>query len=91
MLTNTTEKGLEAHITQHLCLVNGFNERHHSQYNREDCLDEDLLFQFLDDTQTKEVEKLKSSHGANYRQRIKYLINRKIKDNTVVNEKYLAA
>ena len=29
MNTDTTEKGLEAHITQHLCLVNAFEERHY--------------------------------------------------------------
>jgi type I restriction enzyme, R subunit len=46
MKTDTTEKGLEAHITQHLCLVNAFEERHFSNYNRVDCVDEDLLFQF---------------------------------------------
>lgn len=89
MQTNTTEKGLEAHITQHLCLVNAFQERHHNQYNSVDCLDEDLLFKFLDETQSKEVEKLKATHSGNYHQRIKYLINRKIKDQTVVNEKCL--
>ncbi len=26
MKTDTTEKGLEAHITQHLCLVNVFDK-----------------------------------------------------------------
>ncbi len=26
MKTDTTEKGLEAHITQHLCLVNAFEK-----------------------------------------------------------------
>lgn len=88
-VTNTKESGLEAHITQHLCLVNGFQERHHSQYNRVDCLDDELLFTFLEETQPKEVTKLKSAHGGNYDQRIKYLINRKIKDETVVNEKCL--
>ncbi|QLH32756.1 MAG: hypothetical protein HWD62_10310 [Cyclobacteriaceae bacterium] len=45
-LTDTTEKGLEAHITQHLCLVNAFEERHFSNYNRVDCVDEDLLLLF---------------------------------------------
>lgn len=89
MNTDTTERGLETHITQHLCLINGFQERHHNQYNRVDCLDDDLLFRFLEDTQPKEVAKLKSAHGSNYDQRIKYLINRKIKDETVVNEKCL--
>lgn len=89
MGTDTTEKGLEAHITQHLCLMNGFEERHFDQYNRTECADEELLFKFLDNTQPKEVAKLKLSHGTNYQQRVKYLINRKIKDETVVNDKCL--
>lgn len=87
--TDTTEKGLEAHITQHLCLVNGFEERHLDQYNRSECVDEELLFKFLEDTQPKEVAKLRTVHGTNFRQRILYLINRKIKDETVVNDKCL--
>jgi type I restriction enzyme R subunit len=89
MLTDTTEKGLEAHITQHLCLVNGFEERHFDQYNRSECVDEELLFKFLEDTQPKEVAKLQTVHGTNFKQRILYLINRKIKDEIVVNEKCL--
>lgn len=87
--TDTTENGLEAHITQHLCLVNGFEERHFDQYNRSECVDEELLFQFLEATQPAAIAKLKQSHGSNFRQRILYLVNRKIKDETVVNEKCL--
>jgi type I restriction enzyme, R subunit len=88
-LTDTTEKGLEALITQHLCLVNGFEERHFSQYNRSDCLDEELLFRFLEETQPKETARLKAAHNSNYGQRIKYLINRKIKEEIVVDERCL--
>lgn len=87
--TDTSEKGLEVLITQHLFLVNGFEERHFDQYNRSECVDEELLFQFLEATQPKEVAKLKQSHGSNFRPRILYLVNRKIKDETVVNEKCL--
>ena len=79
-------KGLEAFITQNLTLLNGFEERHHEQYNRVECVDEELLFKFLEGTQPKEVAKLQTVHGVNYRQRILYLINRKIKDQTVVND-----
>ncbi|MCA0380707.1 MAG: DEAD/DEAH box helicase family protein [Bacteroidetes bacterium] len=89
MAVDTSEKGLEAHITQYLCLVNGFEERHFNHYNRTECVDEELLFKFLDDTQPQEVAKLKQSHGSNFRQRILYLVNRKIKDDKVVNEKCL--
>lgn len=89
MLTDTTEKGLEAFITQHLCLVNGFVERHFDQFNRTECMDEELLFNFLEETQPKEVSRLQKAHGTNYRQRVLYLVNRKIKDETVVNGKFL--
>jgi type I restriction enzyme R subunit len=69
--------------------VNGFEERHFDQYNRSECVDEELLFKFLEDTQPKEVAKLQTVHGTNFKQRILYLINRKIKDEIVVNEKCL--
>lgn len=86
MPTDTTEKGLEAHITQHLCLLNGFEERHFEQYNRFECMDEDLLFRFLEETQPKEVAKLQAVHKENYRQKVLYRINQKIKDTTDVND-----
>ncbi|MBS1776599.1 MAG: type I restriction endonuclease subunit R [Bacteroidetes bacterium] len=79
MKTDTSEKGLEAHITQYLCLVNGFEERHFSNYNRVDCIDEDLLFNFLQATQEKEVMKLQAIHGSNYRSKVLYRLNNQIK------------
>ncbi len=79
MKTDTTEKGLEAHIKQHLGLVNAFEERHFSQYNSVDCVDEDLLFNFLQATQEKEVMKLQSIHGINYRSKVLYRLNNQIK------------
>ena len=74
-----TEKGLEAHISQHLCLVNAFEERHFSHYNRVDCVDEDLLFTFLQATQEKEVNKLQAIHGSNFRSKVLYRLNNQIK------------
>ena len=79
MKTDTTEKGLEAYITQHLCLVNAFEERHFSNYNRADCVDEDLLFNFLQTTQENEVMKLQSIHGSNFRSKVLYRLNNQIK------------
>ena len=79
MKTDTTEKGLESHITQHLCLVNAFEERNFEHYNRVDCVDEDLLFKFLEDTQEKEVLKLQAIHGSSYRSKVLYRLNNQIK------------
>jgi type I restriction enzyme R subunit len=94
MSTDTTEKGLEALITNYLCdggdtVGHGFVRREYAQYNRTDCIDEELLFRFLELTQTIEVEKLKAIHGDLYQQKILSRINQKIKDQTVVKEKCL--
>ena len=79
MKTDTTEKGLEAYITQHLCLVNAFEERHFNNYNRTECVDEELLFNFLQATQEKEVKKLQTIHGSNYKSKVLYRLNNQIK------------
>lgn len=79
MKTDTTEKGLEAHITQYLCNTNAFDERHFSNYNRNEYVDEDLLFNFLQSTQEKEVVKLQAIHGSNYRSKVLYRLNNQIK------------
>lgn len=80
MATNTKESGFEQHIAQHLCLVNGYIESHHSKYNRTDCVDEDFLFEFLESTQENEVKQLKAIHGSNFRSKILYRLNNQIKN-----------
>lgn len=84
MPTDTSEKGLEALITQNLCMLNDFEERHYSQYNRTEFVDEELLFKFLEETQPNEIAKLKTAHGETFRQKILYRINYKLKDQSVV-------
>lgn len=47
MKTDTSEKGLEALIATYLCDTiagNSFQLRHHAQYNRVECVDEELFF-----------------------------------------------
>lgn len=82
MTTDTTEKGLEALISDYLCNTasgNHFVLRHHSNYNRIDCVDEDVLFDFLEATQEREVRKLQAIHGSNYRSKVLYRLNNQIK------------
>ena len=59
MSTNTTEKGLEAHISQYLVDANNYLLRENKSYDNVACIDRDLLFQFLETTQPKAVAKLK--------------------------------
>jgi len=79
MTTDTTEKGFEQHITQYLCLVNGFYESHYSGYNQTECVDERLLFDFLLKTQEKEMKKLQAVHGNLLESKLLYRINQQIK------------
>ena len=70
MSTDTTEKGLEAHISDCLVNNNGYALRDRKSYNNSNCLDEELLFQFLEATQPKALTKLKNYHKELYQQKI---------------------
>ena len=82
MITDTSEKGLEALITNYLCnneTGNGFILRTYPLYNRVDCIDEDLFFNFLQATQEIDIKKLQAIHGNNYKSKIVYRLNNQIK------------
>jgi len=70
MTTDTTEKGLEIHIADFLLNENGYCLRDSKNYNNSNCLDEELLFQFLEATQPKALTKLKNYHKELYQQKI---------------------
>ncbi|MBN3519712.1 type I restriction endonuclease subunit R [Algoriphagus lutimaris] len=82
--TDTTEKGLESHITNYLVEANRYIQRESTDYNNVSCLDEDLLFQFLETTQPKAVEKLKRYHKELYRQKIIKRLNDRIQAKGVI-------
>jgi type I restriction enzyme R subunit len=77
--TNTKENGFEKHIVDHLVNTNGYVLRTSQDYNNINCVDSELLFQFLDATQPKAVEKLKRYHKELYQQKIIKRINDQIK------------
>lgn len=83
-LTDTTEKGLESHITNFLVDTNSYTQRQSTNYNNVSCLDEDLLFQFLEATQPKAIEKLKRYHKDLYRQKIIKRLNDRIQAKGVI-------
>lgn len=56
--TNTKENGLESLIVKWLVEQNGYEEGSNADYNKEYAVDETRLFRFLQDTQTKEMDKL---------------------------------
>jgi len=82
--TDTTEKGLESHITNYLVNEINYVQRESKDYNNVSCLDEDLLFQFLEATQPKALDKLKRFHKDLYKQKIIKRINDQIQAKGVI-------
>lgn len=82
--TNTKESGLEQHITDYLVSVNDYVLRASQDYDNINCVDTELLFQFLENTQPKAVEKLKRYHKDLYQQKIIKRINDQIKQKGII-------
>jgi type I restriction enzyme, R subunit len=84
MTTDTTEKGLEAHIAHYLANENGYLLREYTAYDNVACLDQELLFQFLEATQPKAVARLKAFHKDLYEQKIIKRLNDQIQAKGVI-------
>ena len=82
--TNTTEKGLEANITQYLVEQNDYVQRENTFYDNVACLDSELLFQFLETSQPKAVAKLKTYHKDLYEQKIIKRVNDQIQAKGII-------
>jgi len=82
--TDTTEKGLEAHISQYLVEQNKYVLRENKAYDNVSCLDSELLFQFLEATQPKAVAKLKTYHKELYKQKIIKRLNDQIQAKGII-------
>ena len=85
MTTDTTEKGLEAHIAHYLVEANQYELRENTAYDNVACLDSELLFQFLEATQPKAVAKLKTYHKDLYEQKIIKRLNDQIQAKGVID------
>ncbi len=84
MSTDTTEKGLEAHIAQYLVEEHQFLLRENTSYDNVACMDVALLFQFLEATQPKAVAKLKTYHKDLYESKIIKRLNDQIQAKGII-------
>jgi len=82
--TNTKENGFEKHIVDYLVDSNNYLQRENTNYDNINCIDEDLLFQFLEETQSKALDKLKHYHKELYKQKIIKRLNDQIKQKGVI-------
>ena len=82
--TNTKENGFEKLITDYLVAENKYVLRTSQDYDNVNCVDADLLFQFLESTQPRAIEKLKRYHKDLYKQKIVKRINDQIKAKGII-------
>ena len=82
--TNTKENGFEKHIVDYLVGSNNYVQRENIHYDSVNCLDEGLLFQFLEKTQARALDKLKRFHQDLYKQKIVKRLNDQIKQKGVI-------
>jgi type I restriction enzyme, R subunit len=61
--TNTKESGFEEFIEQELSSNNGYRVRQASSYNKELCMDTELVLEFIQTTQNDKWQKIVEQHG----------------------------
>lgn len=83
--TDTTEKGLEAHISQYLVDAHKYILRENSSYDKVACVDKEMLFAFLEATQPKALAKLKAYHKDLYESKILKRLNDQIQAKGIID------
>jgi type I restriction enzyme R subunit len=78
------EKGFEEYIEEHL-LRNGYVKGSPDDYNKEYALDTKLLFEFLENTQPKKMDKLRQIHKDQYEFKILKRLNTELNNRGMID------
>jgi len=78
------EKGFEEYIEEHL-LKNGYVKGSPDDYNKEYALDTKLLFEFLENTQPKKMDKLRQIHKDQYEFKILKRLNTELNNRGMID------
>ena len=89
MSTNTRESGFEALFTESLINHNGFVQKHYSRehsghYDRKECIDLVAFWDFIERTQSKEVEKLRINYGESYQSKFLQRLQKEITEKGII-------
>ena len=79
-----TEKQYQNYIIDYLVDTNKYTKRTDQDFDRYYALDKELLFKFLEDSQSKEVESLKKIYKDKYEETIVNFINNKITTTSLI-------
>ncbi len=84
-MTELKEKNLEEFIEEQLTgEASGYRKRDFRSYDRGLCLDVELLFEFLQDTQRESLERLEKIYGADYKAKIAKRLFKQIQSNKLI-------
>jgi type I restriction enzyme R subunit len=78
------EKGFEEYIEEHL-LKSGYIKGNTDDYNKEYALDTKILFEFLEDTQPKKMDKLRQIHKDQYKFKILKRLNTELNNRGMID------
>jgi len=78
------EKGFEEYIEEYL-LKNGYVKGSPDDYNKEYAIDTKLLFEFLEDTQPKKMDKLRQIHKDQYEFKILKRLNTELNNRGMID------
>lgn len=79
-----SEKGFEEYIEEHL-LKSGYIKGNPDDYNKEFALDTKILFDFLEDTQPKKMERLREIYKDQYQFKILSRLNRELSNRGMID------
>ncbi|SDZ00342.1 type I restriction enzyme, R subunit [Proteiniborus ethanoligenes] len=79
-----TEKGFEEYVEEHL-LKSGYVKGNPNDYNKEFALDTKILFDFLEDTQPKKMERLKEIYKDQYQFKVLSRLNRELNNRGMID------
>ena len=85
MATNMKENGFETLIVRYLVDNNHYEEGLNSEYNKTYAIDEGRLFRFLNDTQYKKMQELRSEESEIEKKKFLDRLSRKLSDDGVIN------
>jgi type I restriction enzyme R subunit len=84
-MSDLKEKDLEIFIEKYLVDTHNYISRDYTIYNKEFCVDEELFFEFLKNTQTEKFNNLQSRVGNDFKKRLLKRLSNKISKDGIVN------
>ena len=84
MATDTSEKAFQNDIIAHL-VSTGYKKRGKENYNKALCIDAELMFKFIQDTQEKTWQKFQRVHAERSEERFFYLLINEINKKGTIN------